>query len=161
MSFEFSFTCKLTENNFSNITQPLEYECLYEYGTFSIDMKINSLSINFSSEIANVSITELQNFINKFRNFESCDISFNHNNGSTVEYKDNNISFNVYTYKEGTITDLDVSFLVDQNIHEKLIDIFTQLLSLKNRYDSIPIVGEDNYESSIENINSEEDENTQ
>jgi hypothetical protein len=161
MSFEFSFNCKLTENNFSNITEPLEYECLYEYGTFSIDIKINNLTINFSSEIANICVTELQNFVNKFRNFESCAISFNQNNGSIIEYKDNNISFNVYTYKEGTITDLDVDFVVDENNRSKLIDIFTQLLSLKNRYDSIPIVGEDNYESSIENISSEEDENTQ
>ena len=160
MSIDFEFKCKLNENIFSSITEPLDHEFLYEYGSFSIIFSINNLSITFSSEIANINAFEIENFLNKFRNSESCCISFNDNNGSIINYKNNNIMFNVYTYKEGTLTDLDVNVSLDETIKSKLINIFLELLSLKNRYDRIPIIDEENYQSSIENMSSE-DENTQ
>ena len=147
MSFNFNFVCSLTDNIFDNITEPIEYESLYDFSNFSIKIENNGLNMSFCSDIGTTDISAIENFVTKFKNSECANISFNSENGSLINYKNNKITFNVYTYKEGTVTDLDINFTLDEMNHEKLSNIFDQLLIFKNRYNSIRIIGEDDDDS--------------
>ena len=123
------FNCDFNENNNGQnlIDEPL--------ADFSFKFIYDIFTIRFCSEVRTVSYHELEDFINKFKNNNSCSVSFNDENGSRVSYNENKINFHVYTYKEGSFTILDNEFELQPCNHSEMIEHFNTLLRFKEDYD--------------------------
>ena len=140
----FKFNCELTDNIFDEISStPIEYENLDNFSGFSIEIENDCLTMNFASNVSNIELESITNFINKFKNNENDFITFNRNAGSSISIENNLIFFNVYTWKEGTITDLTIKVELNETNREKLNEIFIQLLRFKSKFDSLPINDDD------------------
>lgn len=140
---DISFICDI--DNINNIPQNLVYDDdLYEYCNFSINIQIEDIELSFSSDVMIIDNESIQNFVYKFENNQPSSMTFNSWNGSFIEFKiSNELIFHVYTYKEGSLTTISHKIKVNNNNHNKIRNVFRQLLDFKINFDNIRIIDED------------------
>ena len=150
MVLQISFSSKLDNINDLSTIRIREYYDLDEYAYFNIKIKIEKSTFLFSSAVLLITDFIIDEFLRNFRNKQHSKISFNNDYGSSIIYnpQENNIYFNVFTYKEGTVTNSDYEIEINDNDHLIFIDIFQKLLNFKNLVDSIEYEEDSNFSDS-------------
>jgi hypothetical protein len=150
------FKCELDSIQENIILYNFEELCKYSYFRINIDTD-DDISFEFCSDVYTTHLNQIENFVNRFLQNEEVSISFNSNSGSLMSYipSRNLIYFNVFTWKEGTTTDIDFTIKLNSSERYNLFaDIFTKLLNFKRAFDNIEV--RDYETSDIENYSDEE-----
>jgi hypothetical protein len=130
----------LDEHNNTDFSELVlaEYFDIHEYSKFNFEITSESLSCNFSGNLDHKNTSEIENFLNLINTGEKCKIDFNGGNGSAILYENNKLEFFTYSYKEGdfiqTCFCLDIQ---DDDIFNKMIEIFNKLLYIRKELDKI------------------------
>lgn len=151
--FDVSFSCDL--DSVDNIESMVvrEYCELIEYSNFNICINISdSIEINFNSDIMTNDIYEVELFLNKYGQSEHAEISFNSNSGPNIIYNSalNMLYFNVFSYKEGTLAQLENRIKLNSEKHDMFYNVFDKLFKFKTSFCKIRVLEdeEDDYSES-------------
>ena len=153
-SFNVLFTHDLDSVNNIDSIVVREYCELIDYSNFNICINTSDdIKIDFNSDIMTTDLCEIESFVNKFGQNEYTELSFNSNSGSKIIYDPsvNTLFFNVYTYKEGTVTNSTTTITLNSEKYDIFYNVFNKLLKFKILFYEIRVLEDDDEYYSSEN----------
>jgi hypothetical protein len=104
---------------------------ILEFSNFYILINYHGITLKFQSDICDIYIHDIQNFISNITN--NLDTSLKFNGGFLLSYSNKNLIFSIKNWNQSS---LYITFNIEENT-EKIMNIFYKLLIFSIKYDEL------------------------